>query len=228
MLAVQHLFRRRIHARLRHALWLIVLLRLMLPVLPQSPVSLFNAVPALTDIKNAVFGLSYQLGKPDTISEHSQIENTYQPYYITNEAEKNTFFQPLMTMKDTEEHAEAGIERESHPAVRVLAVVWLTGAAVLLGYNLIYWLRFYRKQKHLSPVDSAAILKIVEQCRILFSIKRPVRIYADPSAQSPYITGVFRPAVYLPTSLISEAGNEQLLKHVIAHELAHYKRKDTI
>lgn len=51
VLAVQHLFRRRIHARLRHALWLIVLLRLMLPVLPQSPVSLFNAVPALTDIK---------------------------------------------------------------------------------------------------------------------------------------------------------------------------------
>ncbi|MCM3039465.1 M48 family metalloprotease [Paenibacillus motobuensis] len=228
VLAVQHLFRRRIHARLRHALWLIVLLRLMLPVLPQSPVSLFNAVPTLTDIKNAVFGISYQLGKPDTISEHSEIENTYQPYYTTNEAEKNTFFQPLMSMKDTEEHAEAGLERESHPAVRVLAIVWLTGAAVLLGYSLTYWLRFLRKQKHLSAVDSPAILKIAEQCRILFSIKRPVRIYADPSAQSPYITGVFRPAVYLPKSLISEAVNEQLLKHVIAHELAHYKRKDTI
>lgn len=228
VLAVQHLFRRRIHARLRHALWLIVLLRLMLPVLPQSPVSLFNAVPTMTDIKNAVFGLSYQLGKPDTISEHSQKENTVQPYYTTNEAEKNTVFQPLMTMKDMEEHAEAGIERKSHPAIRVLAVVWLTGAAVLLGYNLIYWLRFQRKQKHLSPVDSAAILKIAEQCRILFSIKRPVAIYADPSAQSPYITGVFRPAVYLPKSLISEAVNEQLLKHVIAHELAHYTRKDTI
>ncbi|MCY9539028.1 M48 family metalloprotease [Paenibacillus thiaminolyticus] len=228
VLAVQHLFRRRIHARVRHALWLIVLLRLMLPVLPQSPVSLFNAVPALTDIKNAVFGLSYQLGKPDTISEHSQIENTYQPYYTTNEAETNTVFHPFVTLKDTEEHAEAGIERESHPAFRVLAVVWLTGAAVLLGYNLTYWLRFRRKQKHLTPVDSAAIWKIAEQCRLLFSIKRPVGIYADPSAQSPYITGVFRPAVYLPQSLISEAVNEQLLKHIIAHELAHYKRKDTI
>ncbi|UNK15931.1 M48 family metalloprotease [Paenibacillus sp. N3/727] len=228
VLAVQHLFRRRIHARLRHALWLIVLLRLMLPVLPQSPVSLFNAVPAWTDIKNAVLGVSYQLNKPDAISEHSQIKNTYQPYYTTNEAEKNTVLQPFLTMKDTEEHITAGIERESHPAVRVLAVVWLTGAGVLLGYNLTYWLRFQRKQKHLSPVDSTAILKIAEECRNLFSMKRPVGIYVDPSAQSPYITGVFRPAVYLPKSLISEAINEQLLKHVIAHELAHYKRKDTI
>lgn len=123
-----------------------------------------------------------------------------------------------MTLKDTAEHAEVGIERESHPAVRVLAVVWLTGAAVLLGYNLTYWLRIQRKQKHLSPIDSAVILKIAEQCRLLFSIKHPVGIYADPSAQSPYITGIFRPAVYLPKSLISEAVNEQLLKHVIAHE----------
>jgi len=32
----------------------------------------------------------------------------------------------------------------------------------------------------------------------------------------------------LPKWLISEAVNEQLLKHVVAHELAHYKRKDMI
>ncbi|MGG3508554.1 M56 family metallopeptidase [Paenibacillus lautus] len=227
VLAVQHLLRRRIHARLRYALWLIVLLRLMLPVLPQSPVSLFNAVPAWTDIKNAVLGVSYQWNKPDAISEHSQIENTYKPYYTTNEAEKNTVLQPLLTT-DTEEHITAGIEGESHPAVRVLAVVWLTGAAVLLGYNLIYWLRFQNKIKRLSPVDRASILKIAEESRSLFSMKRPVGIYVDPSAQSPYITGIFRPAVYLPKSLVSETVNEQLLKHVIVHELAHYKRKDTI
>ncbi|MGG3306676.1 M56 family metallopeptidase [Paenibacillus lautus] len=228
VLAIQHLLRRRIHARVRHALWLIVLLRLMLPVLPQSPVSLFNAVPAWTDIKNAVLGVSYQWNKPDAISEHSQIENTYQPHYTTNEAEKNTVLQPDQTMTDTEEHITAGTERESHPAVRILAVVWLTGAAVLLGYNLIYWLRFQKKLKRLSPVDRASILKIADECRSLFSMKRPVGIYVDPSAQSPYITGIFRPAVYLPKSLVSETANEQLLKHVIAHELAHYKRKDTI
>ncbi|UNK15886.1 M56 family metallopeptidase [Paenibacillus sp. N3/727] len=228
VLAVQHLLRRRIHARVRHALWLIVLLRLMLPVLPQSPVSLFNAVPAWTDIKNAVLGVSYQWNKPDAISEHSQIENTYQLYYTTNDLEKNTVLQPDQTMTDTEEHITAGIERESHPAVRVLAVVWLTGAAVLLGYNQIYWLRFQKKLKRLSSVDRASILKIAEECRSLFSMKRPVGIYVDPSTQSPYITGIFRPAVYLPKSLVLEAVNEQLLKHVIAHELAHYKRKDTI
>lgn len=227
VLAIQHLFRRRIHARLRHALWLIVLLRLMLPVLPQSPVSLFNAVPAWTDIKNAVFGFSYQWNKSDEITEHSQIKNTYQPYYTTNGTEKNTVLQPTLTMKDTDEH-NAGIKRESHPAIRVLAVVWLTSASVLLGYNLIYWLQFQRKQKHLRPVDHVSTLKILEECRGLFSIKRPVGIYVDPAAQSPYITGVFRPAVFMPKSLFSESVPGQLLKHVIAHELAHYKRKDII
>ncbi|GAA0380890.1 M56 family metallopeptidase [Paenibacillus motobuensis] len=228
VLAVQHLFRRHIHARLRHALWLIVLLRLMLPVLPQSPVSLFNAVPAWTEIKNAVIGFSHQWKTSDTISEHSQIKNTYQPYYTTNDAEKNTILQPTMTKNSTDEYAEAGIKRESHPAIRILAVVWLTGAVILTGYNLIYWLQIQRKQKYLRPVNHVAILKILEECRVLFSIKRPVEIFADSAAQSPYITGIFRPAVYLPKSLISEEAPEQLLKHVIAHELAHCKRKDTI
>ncbi|KKO53210.1 M56 family metallopeptidase [Paenibacillus sp. DMB20] len=227
VLAVQRLFRGRISPRLRHALWLIVLLRLMLPVLPQSPVSLFNAVPTFTDIKNAVLGFSFQLDKPATRAENSQKENTHPSYYTTNEAEKNVS-QPLLITQETEKLAVVDEERESHPAVRVLAVIWLTITAVLLGYSLIYWLRIQRKQKHLGRVADAAIVNIAEECRGLFSIKRPVGIYTDPAAQSPYITGVLRPAVYLPESLISESGNERQLKHVIAHELAHYKRKDTI
>ncbi|WP_195575104.1 M56 family metallopeptidase [Paenibacillus sp. 1001270B_150601_E10] len=228
VLAVQYLFQRRIHARLRHALWLIVLLRLVLPVLPQSPVSMFNAVPALSDIKKAVIGFTYQLNKPDTISENSQKENMIQPYYTTNETEKKHVSMPLLNTKETIEHAEAGIETKSHPAVRFLAIIWLTGAAILLGYNMFYWLRFQRKLKHLHPINRVDILKIAEECRNLFSIKRSVGLFEDPSAQSPYMRGVFRPAVYLPQTLLSEAINEQLLKHVIAHELAHYKRKDTI
>ncbi|MED5018739.1 M56 family metallopeptidase [Paenibacillus chibensis] len=61
---VQHLLRRRIGARLRYALWLIVLVRLVVPVFPHSPVSLFNAIPTVTEIKKAVSSLSFQQDKP--------------------------------------------------------------------------------------------------------------------------------------------------------------------
>ncbi|MDR0270405.1 M56 family metallopeptidase [Paenibacillus sp.] len=227
VMAVQYLFRGRISARLRHAFWLIVLLRLVLPVLPQSSVSLFNVVPTMTDIKNAVSGFSFWLDKPAAKPENSLKETSQQPYYTTNEAERNVS-QQLLIPQALEEHTGAGVEREPHPTVRILSVVWLGGTAVLLGYNLIFWTRIRLKHKHLSHVTSPVIMGIAEECRRLFSIKRPVNIYIDPYIQSPYIAGIFRPAVYLPELLVDEAISKRLLKHVIAHELAHYKRKDTI
>ena len=38
--------RKRLSARVQHGLWLILLLKLMVPLLPTSPLSFFNLVPA--------------------------------------------------------------------------------------------------------------------------------------------------------------------------------------
>src|SRR6266480_2942255 len=49
VLLVQFALRQRIAARWRYALWGIVLLRLMIPVTPSSPWSLFNVAPQGTE-----------------------------------------------------------------------------------------------------------------------------------------------------------------------------------
>lgn len=45
VLAIKKLLHGRLSARIHHALWLIVLIRLLLPVFPNSPVSIFNVMP---------------------------------------------------------------------------------------------------------------------------------------------------------------------------------------
>ena len=42
---VQVVFGHRVSARWRHAMWMLVLVRLALPVVPSSPVSVFNLAP---------------------------------------------------------------------------------------------------------------------------------------------------------------------------------------
>ncbi|WP_410720226.1 M56 family metallopeptidase [Brevibacillus sp. SIMBA_076] len=42
VMVIQRLFHRHLSARLQHALWLIVLVRLLLPDFPSSPASIFN------------------------------------------------------------------------------------------------------------------------------------------------------------------------------------------
>src|SRR4051794_31575167 len=49
VLAAQSLLRRRISARWRHNLWLLVLARLVLPAVPGSAASPFNLIPSLAD-----------------------------------------------------------------------------------------------------------------------------------------------------------------------------------
>ncbi|MEI0736883.1 M56 family metallopeptidase [Paenibacillus sp. JTLBN-2024] len=116
---------------------------------------------------------------------------------------------------------------ESHPMVRVWSVVWLAGVAAFLSYHLMYLLRMKGRHRHFLRVADPDILNVVEECRRLFSIKREVSVYSGRSVRSPYITGIRRPAVYLPEGFGHEPEDAARLKHVIAHELAHYKRKDT-
>lgn len=82
-------------------------------------------------------------------------------------------------------------------------VVWLLGIAILLTYSIFTAIKLYFKlqfAKHISD-----------------------NIYAVSSIKTPFVFGVFKPKIYLPTSLLkSEAA------YIIKHEQTHIKRFDHI
>lgn len=86
-------------------------------------------------------------------------------------------------------------------ALRVASIVWAVGVAVMLGYCAFSYLRIHRK------VREAACLK--------------GRIWLCDSISSPFILGLFRPKIYLPSNM-----NQQDMEYVLAHENAHLKRRD--
>ena len=80
-------------------------------------------------------------------------------------------------------------------------LVWVGGIAILLLYGLISYLRLRRKVAEAIPHE-----KIVWLC---------------DQVKTPFILGVFRPRIYLPSGL-----NEEETAYVLAHEHAHLRRKD--
>lgn len=83
----------------------------------------------------------------------------------------------------------------------IAAVLWLCGAAALLLYSLISYLRLKK------GVAAAVVLEDdVRQCA---------------GISSPFVLGLFRPRIYLPTGL-----SEEDTPFVLAHERAHIKRRD--
>lgn len=85
--------------------------------------------------------------------------------------------------------------------LRIASTLWAVGVAVMLGYCAFSYLRIHRK------VREAACLK--------------GRIWLCDSISSPFILGLFRPKIYLPSNM-----NEQDMEYVLAHENAHLKRRD--
>lgn len=83
----------------------------------------------------------------------------------------------------------------------VAAVVWFVGMAGMGLYTLISYFRIYRKVQEAVPVEG--------------------NVYLCDRIASPFILGLFRPRIYLPSSM--EEGD---MSYVLAHEKAHLRRKD--
>ncbi len=83
----------------------------------------------------------------------------------------------------------------------ILTAVWVTGAALLLLYGIVSYFLVRRRVRESVPLR--------ENIRLCDRIP------------SPFILGIFRPKIYLPSSL-----SETDTAYVIAHEQAHLKRWD--
>ncbi len=81
------------------------------------------------------------------------------------------------------------------------AILWLTGAAVLLLYGLIRYLRLRHRIRATIPFGARALL-----C---------------DAVPSPFILGIVKPRIYLPSAMDNETRS-----YVICHEEAHLRRGD--
>lgn len=83
----------------------------------------------------------------------------------------------------------------------VASVVWIVGVGIMLLYALISYIRIKRKVCEAVRIDGNVML-----C---------------DSIASPFILGLIRPKIYVPSSV-----SEQDMQYVLAHENAHLKRRD--
>lgn len=82
-----------------------------------------------------------------------------------------------------------------------LTCVWLAGMAAMLLYSLITWLRLKRA--------------------VAASVSREEKVRVCDYIDAPFILGILRPVIYLPSSMPGE-----MIPSVLAHEFAHIRRRD--
>ncbi len=205
VLALRAAFGKRVSARLRYALWLVVLVRLLVPV------QLFTSPLAGTWVRT------------EQRVEHSQVELPTAPpatppiatapvegnpgLPVTNVTPGNVLTPPALP--DAPEPPAAPDLRNPPDWMALLGWAWLAGSGALaLG---LAWanLRFaHRLRRVRVPLEGTGC---------------PLPVYAAAGLPSPCLFGLFRPAVYVTPEA---AADPTMLHHIIAHEYTHFRQGD--
>ncbi|MBQ2788421.1 MAG: M56 family metallopeptidase, partial [Thermoguttaceae bacterium] len=107
----------------------------------------------------------------------------------------------------------------------VAVAVWtlgLVGALVYLVRSTFVcrrWIRFS------APIEDDDVLALYRRCADSLEIAAPPRLATTTDLSSPALLGWRRPIVLVPSEYVDDLSEERL-KHVLLHELGHFKRGD--
>ncbi len=174
--------------RYSYALWIILGIRLLCPFSFSSEASLFNLI------------------KPETTENRME--------YIPSDIEYSPVPQVTVSIPPVNSAVNEALSESLSPEIGasanpiqivlfVCSVVWLAGAAAMLLYTVVSYLRVNKK------VSNARLLQD--------------NIFVSGEIDSPFVYGIFRPRIYLPESIPADE-----TEYILAHERVHIKRGDHI
>ena len=108
-----------------------------------------------------------------------------------------------------------------------IAVIWLAGTCIALlrmGIGALRLRRLIRKTSRPTTAQLKRLQKLAASCT---QDQEEVEFMMNPTIRSPVHVGFFQPAIILPEDII-EACSDSQLQSVIAHELAHWQRRDNL
>ena len=207
LLALRQLFRRTVSRRMQYALWLLVLVRLLVPVnvgtLAHNVLSAAEPVQAVVE------------ERLDTPVLYVQDGTERRPAQLLPGKESQG--EPLSPPSDAAQTAPADEYYTVTPTYRTvtlseaLTYVWYAGMAGVGAWFLFTNLRFARAlRKARTPYR-------VEGCRY--------PVYLVSALPSPCLFGVLRPAVYLNEKALQ---SPDALRFVLAHEQTHARHLDPL
>ena len=211
------LFAQRLPQRLLCALWAVALLRLLLPVFPPSPLSLFPAVESGGgEALSAAVAVS--TAAPQTVV--SAVVPDAQ--VAASEAAAPAATQAMAVPQTAPAPQAAAAISVERPAPPVWPIVHGSVAALLLILLIALYARGLRRFRASAPCEDG----FASQWLARHPLRRPLRLRLCAAIDAPLTYGLLRPVILLPAGF--DLSDREALDCVLRHELAHVRRFDTL
>lgn len=219
------LLKNKISRQWQYYIWLIVILRLVLPF----------------GTETSLMGKLYQ-DMDDGISQAVSLYERPTPFYTSGDISTlEDIFHFAVGAEADNENAACSAEGliSVHPAeglapasplqdiasllINHIWIIWLAATLGMVIRKVTIYQNFIRYIKAgLAPVTDMRILDQLSIVAEQAGVKKPVELCVNPLVSSPMLIGFFHPCIVLPGVDISEKD----FRHIVLHELTHYKRGD--
>jgi beta-lactamase regulating signal transducer with metallopeptidase domain/Tol biopolymer transport system component len=217
LFAIDLLLRKRVRAVFRYCIWMLVLVKLVLPPTLSLPTGIGywvgNRIPAASPVS-------------ERVSNAIGFEPASQGRYAGSEPSSGIpQVQPPSNMAETDAPVTS-VALSLTPITwqAVAFLLWLVGAlafAALLAQRL----RFVRGLVAASTPAGGDLVGLLEQCGEQVGVRRQVGLRTLDTVPSPAVCGLLRPMILMPTALVDKLSPEGF-RAALIHELAHIKRAD--
>ena len=218
LLLLDSLLRKRIPAGVRYTLWLLFLVKLLLPPTLALPTGVGTLLP---DRQETAFlrpqPISVEDPNPGRLSLEPLLavrlpQGSHLP--STHQSPRPRTVSPAPPRREGPSLAWAGI----------LLLGW-AGGVLFLGFFLLSNLRRASRLLRGARPAPPALQKLARACASQVGLRRPFPLLLSGKAPSPFALGLFRPKVILPLKPALEIPSPRL-RTVLLHEAIHIKRWD--
>ena len=204
---------------LHYAVWMVLVVRLMMPVTIASPVHLF-VIPAETQSQIAEEQVQPEAYQPASMPETSISVNDTEKASAVPEVN-------LQTVQVETQSSTLAAVQEHKPLTlpQIIMFIWLVGAGICLAYLVVLYSTLRRKFKRNAAYPSKRLMAIFEEVKAEMGISTDIKLVCQYEYGTPAL--MFPRTVLMPIDALVSMNDEQA-KFALRHELMHYKRGDHI
>ncbi|MBQ8057066.1 MAG: hypothetical protein IJ275_01885 [Ruminococcus sp.] len=206
------IFKNKIGAKWHVLIWLVLLIRLAVPVLPSSPLSIFNKAQIEDDtIASMTYSVVENNDNVNTVKAYNVEKGTVEDY---NYGEENA-------------HADYNASRSDSDTGSIIRLdvavitVWIAGGMFLISYLIFVYFRYIQNLKKSKRTCDDETYEAFKHCKEKLSIKRDVELFTADT--TPVLMGLFQPEIYIP-----EGHSKTETEYTLLHELNHLKNYDIL
>lgn len=202
ILMIKSIFRQKLHCYAHYYIWLLIMLKLVLPYGVKSSISIYNIIGSIINNTAAVSTKTNNGTAVEIISYNKSVPGKSGFDYISN---KNN------TVNKYD----------------IFFGIWLAG--VLFSLFLFFYsnVKISYIIKNSTDYSDHKFDKVFAECMNIAHIKKNIRLIYTDKIGSPSLYGLFKPVIFMPVKA-AENIDEHEFRYIILHELSHFKRKDLI